>query len=222
MEAELDWTKISELDLDDARDLNIALSFIENGDDHDNFCVLELMTEHKDPDRFSNFFIEALSDTSDLVVIQALEGLELVDDVEPEIVDLIHDCLDNFDPTVRWYALQTLCTHRNGRTDALIHTYITKDISLTEIVCCYFYLFLHCGKEYEERFLRQLETEEIGAVRWFCGFVLDSSWHEAEFDFPDLKERLAARLAREKALLNRTDLIKRLEETLDHVSECVA
>lgn len=222
MKAEFADIEVEKLNLDDARDLNIAQWFIENGDDLEKFYVLELMTEHENPDRFSNFFIEALSDSTDLVVIQALEGLELVDDIEPQIVDRIHDCLDNFDPTVRWYAIQTLCTHRNERTDALIQSYIAKEISLTEIVCCYFYLFLHCGKQYEERFLRQLETEETGAVRWFCGFVLDSNWHEAEFDFPDLKERLAARLAREKALFNRPDLIKRLEETIDHVSECIA
>jgi hypothetical protein len=222
MEAEFANIEVEELNLDDARDLRIALWFIENGDDLEKFYVLKLMTVHKDPDRFSKYFIGALSDTSDLVVIQALEGLELVDDIEPETVDQIHDCLDNFDPTVRWYAIQTLCTHRNGRTDAVIQNYVAQEISLTEIVCCYFYLFLHCGGEYEERFLKQLETEEMSAVRWFCGFVLDSNWHEADFDFSDLKERLAARLAREKALLNRSDLIKRLEETFDHVSECIA
>lgn len=210
-----DIPPFQKLDLNKAGDLTAAVALFRDGDEIDRVGVVKRMAAQDQPERFADYFLEALSDTSEQVVLSGLKALRYVD-TAPEDVERIHACIN---PRPRSYAvclnaLLALCRNSNDNTAPLIAKIARYNLETEELICCFFYLSKAGHRDYDDYFLRQLENGDVASVRMFCDLVRDADTFGAEFDYPDLKERLTARLRREKTELKRPDVIRRLEKTI--------
>jgi hypothetical protein len=210
-----DIPPFQKLDLNKADDLTAAVALFQNGDEIDRVGVVKRMAAQDQPKNFTRYFLEALSDNSEQVVVSGLKALRQID-IAPEDVERIHACIN---PRPRSYAvclnaLLALCRNSNDNTGSLIAKIARYNLETEELICCFFYLSNAGHRDYDDYFLRQLENDDISSVRMFCDLVRDADTFGAQFHYPDLKERLTARLTREKAELKRPDVIRRLEKTI--------
>lgn len=215
MDFDFDIPPFHKLDLSKADDLTAAVALFRDGDEIDRVGVVKRMAAQDRPEEFADYFLEALSDTREHVVVSGLKALQHID-IAPEDVERIHACIN---PRPNSYAvclnaLLALCRNSNDNTDSLVKKIARYNLDTEELICCLFYLSKAGHREYDDYFLRQLENDDVASVRMFCDLVRDADTFGAEFDYPDMKATLTARLTREKAELKRTDMIKRLENTI--------
>lgn len=220
MSIDFDIPPFHKLDLNRADDLAAAVALFRNGDEIDRVGVVKRMAAQDHPEKFTRYFLQALSDKSEQVILSGLKALRHID-ITPEDVERIHACIN---PRPNSYAvclnaLLALCRNRNENTDSLIAKIARYNLETEELICCFFYLSKAGHREYDAYFLRQLENDDVASVRMFCDLVRDADTFGAEFDYPDLKKRLTARLTREKAELKRPDVTRRLEETIALVAK---